>query len=304
MPIETIIEPLSVVGGQLSEPIAVAVGLTKEPDELILTESGFRWREHDGVKVLVCRALETAGFVNGFSTRLGGVSPFPSGDLNLAGFHEDAAENIAENRRRFLAVFGGDLRLATAWQIHGDTIKTIGAISDIGNSDDHADALISSLSDVLVGVKTADCVPVLIGDPKTGAFAAVHAGWRGTVAAIASKAVKELTRTFKSNPADLICAIGPAACGRNYEIGEDVMAAFAENFTESGKYFTPTRESHALVDLHLANNDQLTDSGVAATNIFTAPFCTMGRNDLFFSYRLEKQKYGKTGRLLSVIGKG
>ena len=66
---------------------------------------------------------------------------------------------------------------------------------------------------------------------------------------------------------------------------------------------SPTRDGHALVDLHLANRDQLIDLGVRDENIFTAPFCTIERPDLFFSYRLEKRKYGKTGRLLSVIGR-
>ena len=292
MPVETIIEQSPVAGGQSS----VA-------DEQTLADSGFLWREKDGVKVLVCRALEAAGFANGFSTRLGGVSPFPSGDLNLAGFDEDSAENIAENRRRFLAAFDVQSQLATVWQVHGDKIKTVTTDSDIHNSEDRADALISDLENVLVGVKTADCVPVLIGDVKTRAFASVHAGWRGTVSSIASKAVKKMTETYGTDSNDLICAIGPAACGRNYEIGKDVIDAFAENFTESEKYFSLTREGHALVDLHLANRDQLIGAGVKGENISTAPMCTMERPDLFFSYRLEKQKYGKTGRLLSVIGR-
>lgn len=264
--------------------------------------------------MLVCRALEDAGFTNGFSTRLGGVSWLQSepptsvggqlvGDLNLAGFDDDSAENIFENRRRFLAVFGDGFDLAVVWQVHGDTIKTVASESDIHNSEDRADAQISDLKNILVGVKTADCVPVLVGDTKTGAFAAIHAGWRGTVQSIVAKAVKEMLRVFGSNAEDMICAIGPGACGRNYEIGQDVIGAFAENFSNSKKYFSPTREGHALVDLHLANKDQLAGCGVAEVNIFTAPFCTMERNDLFFSYRLEKQKYGKTGRLLSVIGR-
>src|SRR5688572_4381320 len=96
--------------------LADAVQMTVSDDET-LADSGFFWRELDGVKVLVCRTLEQQGFVNAFSTRLGGVSPFPSNDLNLAGFDDDAVENIMENRRRFLAVFGGDLKLATAWQV-------------------------------------------------------------------------------------------------------------------------------------------------------------------------------------------
>ena len=144
---------------------------------------------------------------------------------------------------------------------------------------------------------------MLIGDPATGAYAAVHAGWRGTVQSIVIKAVGELKTVFGSNPADLIAAIGPAAGCGNYEIGQDVIDQFAANFVDSEKYFSTTREGHALVDLHLANRDQLTTAGIRNENIFTAPFCTMERPDLFFSYRLEKQKYGKTGRLLSVIGR-
>jgi polyphenol oxidase len=298
MPVETIIGPSSE---------------NADPDSQSLTESGFFWREHNGVKVLVCRALEAAGFANGFSTRLGGVSSFsvpPAsaggqlvGDLNLAGFDDDTAENIYENRRRFMALFGGEHQLATAWQVHGDTIKTVRSANDIRNSEERADALISDLENVMIGVKTADCVPVLIGDAKTRAFAAVHAGWRGTVSSIVGKVVKDLIENLGSDPTDLICAIGPAACGRNYEIGKDVIDAFAENFNASEKYFSPIREGHALIDLHLANKDQLIDCGVASENVYTAPFCTMERPDLFFSYRLEKKKYGKTGRLLSVIGR-
>ncbi len=272
-------------------------------DEQILTDSGFFWREREGIKVLVCEPLEAAGFVNGFSTRLGGVSPFPANDLNLAGFDEDTSANIQENRRRFISVLGRDLQLATVWQVHGDTIKTVATVSDIRDSDDRADAIVSHLGDVLVGVKTADCVPVLIGDPSTGAFAAVHAGWRGTTQSIVKKTVAKLAETYASDPRNLICAIGPAACGRNYEVGQDVIKLFAANFVGSEEYFSPTREGHALVDLHRANRDQLIASGVLADKIFVAPLCTMERSDLFFSYRLEKHKYGKTGRLLSVIGR-
>ena len=252
--------------------------------------------------MLVSRALEAAGFANGFSTRLGGVSAFPENSLNLAGFDEDAAENIYENRRRFLRLFDGKFDLATVWQVHSDTIKTVASNDDVCSSEDRADALVSDLRNVLVGVKTADCVPVLIGDPKTRSFAAIHAGWRGTAQSIVSKAGTKLIETFDSDPNDLICAIGPAACGRNYEIGKDVIDAFAENFAGSEEYFSPTREGHALVDLHAANRDQLLNLGLRPENIYTAPLCTMERPDLFFSYRVEKQKYGKTGRLLSVIG--
>jgi YfiH family protein len=90
---------------------------------------------------------------------------------------------------------------------------------------------------ILTGVKTADCVPVLIGDPVTKAFAAVHAGWRGTLQSIGAKTVKVLNEVYGSEPGDLICAIGPAACGRNYEVGQDVIDGFANKFSNSEKYF-------------------------------------------------------------------
>ena len=291
-------------------------------DDRTLAESGFYWRERNGIKMLVCRSLEQAGFANGFSTRLGGVSSLETlngstappaeaavtrsvqgGELNLAGFNEDSRENIYENRRRFLALFQKEYRLATAWQVHGDNIRFVREHGETGDADERADALVSNLGDILLGVKTADCVPVLIGDPATGAFSAIHAGWRGTVQSIVTKAVATLREEFSSEPTDLICAIGPAAGCELYEVGQDVIDTFAQNFPNGGKYFTETRPGHAMVDLRSANSDQLISAGVRAENIFMAPFCTMERVDLFFSYRIEKKRFGRTGRLMSVIGK-
>ncbi len=268
-----------------------------------LTDSGFYWLEKVGVRVLVSKVLQEAGFVNGFSTRLGGVSPFPQNDLNLAGFDDDSAENIAENRRRFLGVFEGEYRLTSAWQVHGDSVKTVSTEDDINNTLEKHDALISDLEGVLVGVKTADCVPVLIGDPETGSFAAVHAGWRGTADSIVRKAVDRMRMQYGSDPKDLICALGPSAGCDRYEIGQEVIDAFTQKFSATGKILKETRPGHALIDLLSANRDQLCESGVKPQNVYAAPFCTMDRTDLFFSYRVEKSKYGRTGRLMSVIGK-
>ena len=252
--------------------------------------------------MLVCRPLEEAGFSNGYSTRLGGVSAFPENSLNLAGFDEDPAENIYENRRRFLDALDGEFQLATAWQVHGDGVKTVRTQQDIENSEERFDGLVSDMRGVLVGVKTADCVPVLIGDTKTGAFAAIHAGWRGTVRSIVVRGVEAMQREFGSEPVNMIAAIGPAACVKNYEVGQDVIDEFRAAFAGADKYFKPTSAGHAKIDLHLANKDQLLSCGVPMDRIFTAPLCTMDRSDLFFSYRKEKKLYGKTGRLLSVIG--
>ncbi len=111
-----------------------------------------------------------------------------------------------------------------------------------------------------------------------------------------------MREVYGTNTEDLICAIGPAASGKNYEVGQDVINAFEENFSTCGNLFTGIRQGHALVDLHLANKEQISSIGVLPENIFIAPLCTIERTDLFFSYRVEKKLYGKTGRLLSVIG--
>jgi YfiH family protein len=276
-----------------------------------LMRAGFRWRKLDGVQALVCQPLEAAGFANGFSTRLGGTSPMPNDALNLAGFNEDSAENILENRRRFLKLFPsktGDWALAGCWQVHGADVRIIDSLAAAKPAEDargdtiYCDAIVSNAAGVLAGVKTADCVPILIGDPGTGAFAAVHAGWRGTLAAIAPKALQSMSDKYNSKPADMHIAIGPAAGSCCYEVGTDVIDGF-RNLFPAQELFTETRVGHACIDLLKANREQLISAGVAPAKINIAPLCTMCRTDLFFSYRREKNVAGKVGRLMSVIGR-
>jgi YfiH family protein len=274
-----------------------------------LEHSGFYWRVVDGVRALICAPLEQEGFANGFSTRAGGVSPMPENSLNLAGFNEDAAENILENRRRFLKLFKGDWMLAGCWQVHGSDIRLINNLADAKAAEDgrgdtvYCDAIVGNAAGVLAGVKTADCVPILMGDPKTGAFAAVHAGWRGALAEVAPSAVKRMTAEYKTRPQDVCVAIGPAAGFCCYEVGTEVIEAFGGRFAISDELFKATREKHACINLLQANRSQLVSAGVTADRVYTAPLCTMCRTDLFFSYRREKNVYGKVGRLMSVIGR-
>lgn len=276
-----------------------------------LTRSGFYWRKLDGVQALICAPLEQAGFANGFSTRLGGTSPMPDRALNLAGFNEDTAENILENRRRFLKLFpseSGSWALAGCWQVHGADVRQVATLADAKPAEDslgdtiYCDAIVSNAAGVLAGVKTADCVPILVGDPKTGAFAAVHAGWRGTLAGIATKALQRLRDDYNAKPHDVNIAIGPAAGSCCYEVGMDVIDGFKTSFPAQ-ELFTETRAQHACIDLLKANREQLTAAAVDPGKIHVAPLCTMCRTDLFFSYRREKNVQGKVGRLMSVIGR-
>ncbi len=269
---------------------------------------GFYWRELDGVRALVCAPLEDVGFVNGFSTRLGGVSDMPSNALSLAGFNDDRAENILENRRRFLKLFPGEWSLAGCWQVHGADARVVNSIEEAKPAEDqlgdtiYCDVIVSNTPHILAGVKTADCVPILMGDPVTGGFAAVHAGWRGTLASAVLVGVQRLNEEYGSKPEDLRVAIGASAGPCCYEVGSEVIDAFKKRFGDTG-LFTSTRPGHAKVDLLKANTDQLISVGVLPGRIHVAPICTMCRPDLFFSYRKEKSLNGKVGRLMAVIGR-
>ncbi len=233
----------------------------------------------------------------------------PEDALNLAGFNEDAAANILENRRRFLKLFPGDWSLAGCWQMHGVDVRAVNdrlearPAEDAAGDSIYCDAIVSAAANVMAGVKTADCVPLLIGDARSGAFAAVHAGWRGTFGGIVFYALERMMKEYGAKPEDAWVAIGPAAAACCYEVGSEVIDGFKERFADADSLFTPTREGHARIDLFKANRDQLISAGVSAKQIYSAPLCTMCRPDLFFSYRREKKLLGKVGRLMSVIGR-
>ena len=258
------------------------------------------------VATLVCEPLEQAGFVNCFSTRIGGVSPLPSQDLNLAHFKGDTEENVKENRRRFLSAIGAEqARIITARQTHSTDRLTIESREQTLGPQPDCDAMITRMTNVLLAVQTADCLPVLIGDTKTGTMAGIHAGWRGTAGRITERTVADMMLLHGVSPRDCIAALGPSACAACYEVGEEVISRYKKefgywrdllsNFNDNGK---------AKLDIRAANIQQLRFCGFSDDRIHVTDYCTMHQNDLFFSYRREgKGQPSGVGRSLSVIGK-
>jgi YfiH family protein len=154
-------------------------------------------------------------------------------------------------------------------------------------------------------VRAADCVPLLIGDRRTGAVGAVHAGWRGTAARIAVAAVETLGRECGSNPADLVVAIGPSIGPCCYEVGPDLVDAFAAAGHQRyliDRWFLTPREKKMRLDVPGANRDQLILAGVGEDNIYTCGLCTAMHLDVLTSYRAERDKAGWIAGVIRSTG--
>lgn len=257
------------------------------------------------LKFLVCGALEQAGFKNAFSTRIGGVSSLPHESLNLGFLSGDDPDNVRENRKRFLsAVTADDFVLVTARQTHSTDRIVIGSKQQAKGSQPKCDAMTTGLDRTLLAVQTADCLPVLIADPRTGAMAAIHAGWRGTAGRIAERTIADMMQRHGVNPRDCIAALGPNACSDCYEVGEDVIDLYRKQFGYWRKLLTRRSEGRAHLDVKAANVQQLLFCGFTPDRIHAAPYCTMHESGLFFSYRREAGgKPGKVGRMLAMIGR-
>jgi polyphenol oxidase len=173
--------------------------------------------------------------------------------------------------------------LATLRQIHSN----IAVYADRAGCLAEGDALLSDSPGLLTGVKTADCLPILLVDERHRAVAAVHAGWRGTVSGVALSAVKAMAARWDTQPGDLHAAIGPGIGPCCFEVGPEVAIQFGEPFQRT------------RIDLEQANRRQLVDFGLAPERIYTLSLCTSCRGDQFHSFRRDREK---AGRMISVIG--
>ena len=278
---------------------------------------------------------KTGWLIHGFSTRTGGKTTVyrpqeqQLTDLNLGFTDSDSQQIVAANRGLFLRAAAGSkaiLGMVTLRQIHSSLIRRVGA-GDVRANDQPAvlkgDGLMTDEPGVLLGIQTADCIPVLVADRKQRAVAAFHAGWRGTLARIVENGVGRMRLEFGSRPENLVASVGPGIGQCCYSVGDEVREQFESQFGYAPELFRevydsdPVREKYPMLfltarapghsqlgpamhlDLAEANRRQLLAAGLSKSAIAMTGQCTGCHTDVFFSHRMER---GFTGRLMSVIG--
>lgn len=257
----------------------------------------FRWTDEPWGAALRCRPLEALA-PHMFTTR------------QLALSSTDGYQQLAR-------AVGVD-HVVTLTQVHGAEVTVVRRGSPVPETSPESDVLVSDSPDVAIAVRAADCVPLLMCDRVTGAVAAVHAGWRGTAARAAVGALNALEREFGSRPADVVVAIGPSIGPCCYEVGSDLVDAFAaaghERYLIDRWFSAPPPSAFAegsggtgrfsrdrprlQLDVPGANRDQLILAGVPEAHIHETGLCTAMHLDVLTSFRAEKEK---AGRIAAVI---
>jgi hypothetical protein len=249
----------------------------------------------NGVVYYTCSALQAP---HGFSTRLGGVSGGAHRALNLGLSCGDEPAAVQENRARWRDAVGFPVQPHSVHQVHGAAVHLVQASDDAPPASVQADALVTAAHGRPIGVFTADCGPVLLAAPRGAAVAAVHAGWRGTVADVAARTVEALTSCAGCAPHEIVAAIGPMIRVCCFEVGEEVVEAFS-----SQPWFAPgcvTRRpgGRPHLDLSALIRSQLLWAGLSEHRIHDVGLCTMCRPDEFHSWRRDG---AASGRLQAAI---
>lgn len=226
----------------------------------------------------------------------------PYDGFNVTHYCGDDAGHVAACRQQLCRELGiADSHLIVPRQVHGVHVEEV-TEQNTGGTFEDTDALMTQLSDVCIGISTADCVPLLFHDTRTGAIAAAHAGWRGTVAGIGVLTLRALRDAYGTRPEDVRCVVGPSIGPEAFEVGEEVYDAFAEaGFPMNDIAFRHPETQKWHIDLWRANAWQLTQEGIPTLSAYVSGLCTYSNPTRFFSAR----RLGiNSGRMYTGIMRG
>lgn len=265
-------------------------------------------RTENGVPLLQADGISAAGGVaHGFSTRQGGVSEGMWASLNLGTSRGDDPDHVRENYHRFLSAIGArGNTLAACSQVHGAVVRNITSADVMADPYDktcaEADGLITSIPGIILTVYTADCIPVLLYDPKRRVAAALHAGWRGTAAGIVTVAVGQMASVYGTDPADILAAVGPGIGPDCFETHEDVPNALTAAMAMNVLPFIRLKENGKFaVDLKSINAKRLELAGVLPSHIAVCADCTCTLVEKYWSHRRQGTQRGSMASMIELL---
>ncbi len=232
-------------------------------------------------------------------TRRGGVSPAPWASLNVGGTVGDERERVHQNRVRSFEAVGRHLEsMFDVWQVHSADAVFATAPRPPQAEYHKADIIFTDRPEVTLYMRFADCVPILLHDPRRRVVGIAHAGWLGTVRATASAAVRAMCEHYGSHLDDIQAAVGPSIGPDHYEVGPDVIARVKEAFGAQADALIESHGEKQHLDLWRANRLQLEQAGVKQIEV--AGICTACNLADWYSHRAEKGKTGRFGALIAL----
>ena len=270
----------------------------------------FEKRETNGVTWLSCRPLEDLeGIVQGFSTRLGGVSEGYLSSMNLSFSRGDKEENVRENFKRIGNAMGfAPENLVFSQQTHTTNVRVVkacdrgkGFTEPLDYTD--VDGLVTNLPGLVLATFYADCVPLYFVDPENKAIGLSHSGWRGTVQKMGKVTVQKMTECYGSCPKQMIAVIGPSICQDCYEVSKDVIKEFQKHYKEEywDELFYRKDDGKYQLNLWRANELVMQEAGILPENIYTTDVCTCCNPELLYSHRASMGKRGNLAAFLGIV---
>ncbi len=252
--------------------------------------------QHNGIRFFQFEALSAHHAV---FTRHGGVSPKPWGSLNVGGTVGDELERVKKNRLvSFEALQRAPESIFDVWQIHSADVVCAKAPRPADESHRQADIILTDRPEVTLFMRFADCVPILVQDPRRGIVGVAHAGWMGTLRDVATTTVHAMQKEYGSNPADIVAGIGPSIGPDHYEIGADVILQVMQKYGDESELVLKSNNGKIHFNLWEANRLLLERAGVGQIEV--SGICTACHTEDWFSHRAEKGRTGRFGALISL----
>jgi YfiH family protein len=254
------------------------------------------FNQHHGLRYYQFDTIQTR---HALFTRHGGVSPNPWGSLNVGGTVGDDLARVRQNRiLSFEALHREPETMFDVWQVHSADVVCARSPRPLDESYRQADVILTDKPDVTLFMRFADCVPILLHDPRQGVVSLAHAGWMGTLRDVATVTVDAMKKNYGCKPADIVAGIGPSIGPDHYEIGADVILQVMQKHGDESELFLKSQRGKIHFNLWEANRVALERAGVGTIEV--SGICTACHIEDWYSHRAEKGRTGRFGALISL----